>query len=140
MGGFYAFVAAFAIYVTAILIQVIREPVNYRSLRLRESGIEYEPLSKEKTTIAWKDIKEIVFCREEAVFPDPGRYLETKWFIKTHHRERVYEVMDEWGSRTAMIRAFRDCLPRFDVSEARKGVRSRRQGKWMCLERQAAVG
>jgi len=131
--GFYAFAAAFAIYVTAILVRVVREPVNYRSLRLTESGIEYKPLSKEQITIAWKDIEEVVFCREEAVFLDPGPYLETKWFIKTHGRERVYEVMDEWGSRTAMVRAFRNCLAKFDMSEVRKGMLSRREGKWKCL-------
>jgi hypothetical protein len=67
------------------------------------------------------------------VFPDPGPYLETKWFIKTHSRERVYEVMDEWGSRTPVVRAFRNYLPSFDMKEVRKGMLSRREGKWKCL-------
>jgi len=138
--GFYALVAAFAVYVTGLLVRVVREPVNYRSLRLSESGIEYKPLSNEQITIAWKDIEEVVFCREEAVFPDPGPYLETKWLIKVRGKPRACEVMDEWGSRTAMIRALGNCLPGFDMGEARRGVRSRREGKWLCLPGQASGG
>ena len=137
---FYAALVAFGAYILWTLARVAREPVNYRSLRLSSSGLEYEPLSRERITIAWKEIERIVFCREEAVFPDPGPYLETKWFVKVHGSEKLNAIMDEWGNRRSLLRAFAEYLPGFDSGSARTALRSRKEGKWVCLDRSPRDG
>jgi hypothetical protein len=122
----------YVLYLFAIMIRIAREPVNYRSLKLSDSGLEYEPIWKERLIIPWQEIESVVFCREPAVFED---YLETKWLIKTNRNERAGEIMDEWGNRSAMVRALRKFLSEFDRREASKGLRSRKEGKWVCFQR-----
>ena len=129
----YAACAALSLYITETLIRVAREPVNYRSLRLSDSGLEYLPLWNEQLVIEWKEIERVVFCRVEALFPDPGPYLETKWLIKRRGSDKIHEVMDEWGNRAPMFKAMCKHLPGFDGGQARQGFRARGEGKWVCF-------
>jgi hypothetical protein len=93
--AFYIWLGALAIYVVVITLRVRRQPTNYRSLRLSDTSLECEPLQNQRFSMDWQGIESAVFCREEAVFPDPGPYLETKWFITRQGSEQI-EVMDEW--------------------------------------------
>jgi hypothetical protein len=120
------------IYVTATLVQIIREPVNYRSLRVSDSGLEYEPIGPERLVIPWGKIESVVFCREEAVFES---YLETKWHIRIRDSKTTHEIMDEWGNRGKIFRALRQFVPAFNSGPALQGFRSWRKGKWVCLQK-----
>jgi hypothetical protein len=131
--GFYAWLGALAVYVLVITLRVRRQPTNYRSLRLSDTSLEYEPLQNRKFSMDWQEIESVVFCREEAVFPDPGPYLETKWFIKKQGGQEI-EVMDEWSNRAPLFRAFRERLPGFDTAAARRGMHSREEGRWLCFQ------
>jgi len=138
--GFYAIGSLLGVRLLVSLARVPREPVNYRSLRLSDSGLEYQGLTSERLTAHWHDIDSIVFDRDEALFPDltTGPYLETMWLAKKQDG-KVIQVMDEWGNRAALLAAFRDCLPGFDFAEARRGLRSRKIGRWTCFQRQRAT-
>ena len=131
--AFYVGAAAFAVYVLVILFRVPRGPINYRSLRLSDTALEYEPLCSQRFSVDWKDIETVVFCREEAIFSDPGPYLETKWFIKKQDSEEI-ELMDESSNRARLMRAFRDFLPGFDMAEARRGLGTRKEVRWLCFK------
>jgi len=128
-----------AIYLIAILVGARRVrfgPVNYRSLGLSNAGLEYEPLSKQRFSIDWKEIESVEFCREEAAFPDlDGPYLETKWLITKRGEGRKIDLMDEDNNRAHLLSAFRECLPGFDMIEAERAFRSWSEGKWLCLKR-----
>jgi hypothetical protein len=137
--GFYALGFVVAARLILILARISRAPVNYRSLRLSDSGLEYQGLTSERLTVPWPDIESIVFYRDEALFPDlTGPYLETMWIVKNQDG-RVIEVMDERGNRARLLAAFRKCLPGFDFVEARRGLRSRKAGRWTCFQKPRAA-
>jgi hypothetical protein len=130
--GLYLGLATAGIYVMLTLVQIVREPVNYRSLRVSGSGLEYEPVGPERLVIPWDKIESVVFCREEALFES---YLETKWLVRTRDGNRTHEIMDEWGNRKTMYRALRKFVPGVNSGAALRGFRSWRKGKWVCLQR-----
>jgi hypothetical protein len=134
---------ALAIYLFVILVGARRVrfgPVNYRSLSLSDAGLEYEPLSKQRFSIDWKEIESIEFCREEAAFADlDGPYLETMWLITKRGGGRKTDVMDEDNNRAHLVSAFRECLPGFDMAEAERAFRSANEGKWLCFNRSASM-
>ncbi len=132
-----------AIYLFAILVggrRVQLGPFNYRSLRLSDAGLEYEPLSKRWLSIGWEEIECIEFCREEAAFPDfGGHYLETLWRITKRGGGRKIDIMDEDNNRAHLVSAFRECLPGFDMAEAERAFRSANEGKWLCFKRSSSM-
>jgi hypothetical protein len=137
--SFYPAAVVLALYLFAILVRgkrksfrIRHEPVGYISLRVSDSGLEYEPLSRRRLSLDWKEIESVVFCREEAAFPDFGPYLETKWFIRKHDSQLV-EIMDESSNREHLMHAFCECLPDFDATEAWQGLRSEKEGRWLCF-------
>jgi len=137
--GFYSFGSLVGARLIVILARISREPVNYRLLRLSDSGLEYQGLASERLTVPWTDIESIVFYRDEALFPDlTGPYLETMWIVKNQDG-KVIEVMDEWGNRARLLAAFRKCLPGFDFVQGRHGLRSRKAGRWTCFQKPSAT-
>lgn len=112
-------------------------PVNYRSLRLSDAGLEYEPLSRQRFSTDWREIECVEFIRAEAAFPDPfsGPYLETMWLITQRGKAGKVEVMDEGNNRTHLVSAFREFLPGFDMAEAEQAFRSVSEGRWSCFKR-----
>jgi len=111
-------------------------PVNYRSLSLSDAGLEYESLSKQRFSMEWRAIESLVFCRQQAAFPDlDGPYLETMWRISRRGGDGTFEVMDEDSNRAHLVSAFCECLPGFDLTAAERAFRSGHEGKWLCFER-----
>ena len=131
-GGLYLGLIGAGIYVTLTLVQIVREPVNYRSLRVSDLGLEYEPIGPERLVIRWEEIESVVFCREQALFYS---YLENKWFIRTRGGTTSHEIMDEWGNRWTIFRGLREFVPGFNRGAAWQGFRSWRKGKWVCLQK-----
>jgi len=115
-----------------------RKPVNYDSITVRGRTIEYVSRGG-RELIDLAEVVRLSFVREEALFEDLyGPYLETKWLIQMRDRHFV-EVMDEWPHRRVLLRSFAGHLPGFDAALARKGIRSREKGQWVCFERSTSA-
>jgi hypothetical protein len=67
-----------------------------------------------------------------------GPYLEAKWLVQMRDR-RFVEMMDEWPHRRLLLRTFAEHLPGFDAAAAKKGIRSREKGQWVCFERSTSA-
>ena len=115
-----------------------RKPVNYDSITVCGRTIEYVSRGG-RELIDLAEVMRLSFVREEALFEDLyGPYLETKWLIQMREQHFV-EVMDEWPHRRLLLRTFAGHLPGFDAASARKGIRSREKGQWVCFERSTSV-
>lgn len=115
-----------------------RKPVNYESITVCGRVIEYVSRGG-RELIDLAEVVRLSFVREEALFEDLyGPYLETKWLIQIRDRHFV-EVMDEWPHRRVLLRTFAGHLPGFDAALARKGIRSREKGQWVCFERSTSA-
>ena len=115
-----------------------RKPVNYDSITVRGRTIEYVSRGG-RELIDLAEVVRLSFVRDEALFEDLyGPYLETKWLIQMRDRHFV-EVMDEWPHRRVLLRSFAGHLPGFDAALARKGIRSREKGQWVCFERSTSA-
>jgi hypothetical protein len=116
-----------------VIYAQLKEPVNYKSLRVSEKEIEYVPLSNDRTVISLNAIVRVEFVREQALFEDLyGPYLETKWVIGVASGARI-EIMDEWPHRRQLINRFDSALAGFDAATAKKAIRAKKEGKWLCF-------
>ena len=108
------------------------EPVNYQSLVLSPTLIEYVDLAGERHRLSFHEMTKVEFVREEALFPClDGPYLETKWLIHTVDGRRT-EVMDETPHRKSLLQAFARHLAGFDSGAAAEGLNSTEAGRWLC--------
>jgi hypothetical protein len=115
-----------------------RKPVNYKSITVSGRTIEYHAAGRPEH-IDLSEVMRLSFVREDALFEDLyGPYLETKWLIQMRDQHFV-EVMDEWPHRRLLLRTFAGHLPGFDAALARKGIRSREKGQWVCFERSTSA-
>jgi hypothetical protein len=92
---------ALAAFVVATLVVVTREPVNYKSLRLSDHGIEYVDASPGAWRARSDEIESIAFWRDQALFEDMGPYLESMWVVKKKKDGKTFEVMRGGESRAA---------------------------------------
>ncbi len=114
------------------------EPVNYQSLVLSPTLIEYVDLAGERHRLPFHEMSKVEFVREEALFPClDGPYLETKWLIHTVDGTRT-EVMDETPHRKNLVQAFAQHLAGFDSDAAAEGLNSTEAGRWLCHPVQAS--
>lgn len=121
-----------AVLVMSVLLFERRLPVNYKSLAVSATQLEYVTLTDTTYVIPFRGITRIEFVREEAAFPClDGPYLETKWMLHIDGAERV-EVMDELPHRAQLLQAFAKSLPGFDSATASAAVSARAEGVWMC--------
>jgi len=125
-------VAWAAVLVMSVLLFERRLPVNYKSLRLSDTQLEYVSLTGAVHVIPFHGITRIEFVREDAAFPCvDGPYPETKWMIHTGGDARI-EVMDESAHRSQLVRAFSNYLPGFNAATASAAVSAREEGVWLC--------
>jgi hypothetical protein len=110
-------------------------PINYKSIFISNSEIQYVESSKKAHTIPFDSIVMVEFVREEALFPCfDGPYLETKWIVKTIDGSSI-EVMDEAPHRRKLLNAFSRSLGHFDSSETTQGMSSDNPGRWLCFQK-----
>ena len=137
--GFYTLGSAVALRFILTVVRIPQPPVNYRSLQLSDTALEYVGLAGQPQIAAWNEIESIVFYRDEALFPDiTGPYLETMWLIKPREGKTI-QLMDEPSNRAHLLAAFRECLPEFDFAEARRGLDCREKGRWTCFSPPSAI-
>ena len=112
------------------------KPINYRSLALSPTALEYVDLGNRVHVEVFANIVAVEFVREEAMFPCMyGPYLETKWTIRAVSG-KDFEVMDEAPHRKKLLAAFSSHLPKFDLGAATEGLGSNDTGRWLCFRSQ----
>lgn len=127
-----------AIAAAVVLFVELRKPVNYKSLSITRSRIEYVDLSNRVHLILFREIAKIEFVREEAIFPCiDGPYLETKWIVQTAGGSCV-ELMDELPHRRKLLRAFRIRLAGFSSATASAALGPHMEGRWLCFQARSA--
>jgi hypothetical protein len=79
------------------------------------------------------EITSVTFYRGED--PWAQAYSETMWLIRRPSGETIesFQIVNEWSSRRNLLRAFAQHIPGFDIREAKRGIRTRKRGYWMCF-------
>jgi hypothetical protein len=93
------------------------------------AGLEYDNRYR-VYAVSWQEITTVRF----------SRYLEwgmnTGWWVTTADGSG-FEILDEWADRRKLLAAFRKHLPAFAIREAKRGLRSWKEGTWICFHRPA---
>lgn len=119
---------AYLLIRVALLMPELSRPLNYRSLVLSVTGLEYENNSGRRLAIRWNEIASVKFMR----------YFEwdqqRSWIIIKDDGQ-VIEISDEWPDRRKLLSAFRRHLSGFNVRRAKHGFHTWKTGKWVCFEK-----
>jgi hypothetical protein len=109
------------------------KPHNYRRLVVTEGGIEYENLSRRTWNIAWSEITSVTFYRGSDPYAEALN--ESSWLLRrmVNNELENIEIVDELPNRRALLMGFRKFLPGFDVSQAKRALRSWKRGYWLCF-------
>jgi hypothetical protein len=112
---------------TAPIIAKMFRSFNYHSIVISAAGLEYDDRYR-VYVVKWQEITKVRF----------SRYLEwgvkTGWWVTTADGSG-FEILDEWQDRRRVLAAFRKYLPGFAAREAKRGLRSWKEGVWICFQR-----
>src|SRR3954467_3304360 len=133
-------VLGFAVIVTSAIflwaglgvwLELRKKPESYRDLRTTDGGIHFESLSGQEEDISWQEIQSVKFCRSLSM-DSPDESWED-WELRFRNGRHI-EVPHEPHSKRILLSAFSKYLRGFDSRRARKVMRSRGRGVWVCYE------